>query len=98
VSSAVLVGGVSAIDCVDDKQGVARAVFTMVYNLKVVNKQNGHFGPTINDERLAEPMGSHAVACPLGLTDPAPLESAASACADHVHAAAWKEKECVRIC
>lgn len=86
----VLVRGVSAIDCVDDIQGVVRAVFTMVYNSKVVNKQKGPVGPTYNDdEGLAEPVGSHAVACPLSLADPAPLESAASACADHVHATAW---------
>jgi hypothetical protein len=37
---------------------------------------------------LAEPVSTHAVACPLGLTHPAPLESTECSGADHVHAPA----------
>lgn len=39
-------------------------------------------------ELLPEPVGAHAVARPLRLADPAPLEAAAGPCANHVHAAA----------
>lgn len=36
-------------------------------------------------------MGAHAVTRPFRLTDPAPFEAAAGTCADHVHAATWKQ-------
>ncbi len=35
---------------------------------------------------LTEPVTAHALSSPLGLTDPAPVETALWASADHVHA------------
>lgn len=42
-------------------------------------------------------MGAHAITRPLGLAHPTPLEAAASACADHVHAATCEGKELIGV-
>lgn len=42
-------------------------------------------------------MGAHAITSPLGLAHPTPLEAAASACADHVHAATCEAKELIGV-
>lgn len=42
-------------------------------------------------------MGAHAITSPFGLAHPTPLEAAASACADHVHAATCEAKELIGV-